>query len=158
LFQSTCSTLIAILSLAILGPVLVIHGSGGGYDQGELMELIGANDAVIAGLSSPQRKLVERFIDDMNPVSLRSEGVAFDNKTELPGERIAAITAPTLVFHATDDTLQLYHNAEFAVSTIPDARLVPFERGGHIAMIVEQPIISATAQEHINNHARGFSP
>ncbi|MDH3688652.1 MAG: alpha/beta hydrolase [Gammaproteobacteria bacterium] len=120
----------------------------------QFMELIGANDAVIADLTPHQRELFERFIDYMNPVSLRSIGTAFDNKTTLPGERIAAITAPTLIFHATDDTLQLYHNAEFAASIIPDARLVRFEKGGHFLMGVEQSTIRTALQKHILTHDR----
>jgi pimeloyl-ACP methyl ester carboxylesterase len=88
----------------------------------------------------------------MNPASLRSAGVVFDNEGTLPGERVAAITLPTLIFHAVDDTLQLYHNAEFAVSTIPDAKLVSFERGGHVVVIVEQSTIRAATQEHILTH------
>jgi pimeloyl-ACP methyl ester carboxylesterase len=88
----------------------------------------------------------------MNPVSLRSDGVAFDNKAKMPNERIAAIRAPTLIFHATDDTLQLYHNAEFAASTIPGARLVSFQRGGHLLMSVEQSTIRTVMQKHILDH------
>jgi hypothetical protein len=52
-----------------------------------------------------------------------------------------------------DDTLQLYHNAEFAASTIPDARLVRFERGGHLLMAAEQATIRSAVQEHILNQA-----
>ena len=89
----------------------------------------------------------------MNPVSRRSSGVTFDNQTALPGGRIAAIRAPTLVLHARDDTLQLYHNAEFAASTIPDTRLVSFERGGHVVMIVEQSSVAAAVQRHIMDYA-----
>lgn len=118
----------------------------------QLMELMGANDEVIANLTSSQRDLVDKVIDYMNPVSLRSAGAAFDNKAVMPNERIAAIRAPTLIFHAKDDTLQLYHNAEFAASTIPGARLVSFERGGHLVMAVEQPIIRAGTQKHILDH------
>ena len=70
----------------------------------------------------------------------------------MPNERIAAIQAPTLIFHATDDTLQLYHNAEFAAATIPGARLVSFERGGHLLTFVEQAAIRTTLQQHIFDH------
>ncbi len=115
----------------------------------QFMGLMGANEAVIAGLTPEQREWVEHLIDYMNPVSLRAPGVAFDNKAALPGERIAAIRAPTLIFHATDDTLQLFHNAEFAASTIPGARLVRFERGGHLLVIIEQSTIRTTMQKHI---------
>jgi len=118
----------------------------------QFMELMGANDAVIAGLNPGQRELVDQIIDYMNPVSLRSAGVAFDNKATMPNERIAAIRAPTLIFHATDDTLQLYHNAQFAASTIPGARLVSFQRGGHLLMSVEQSTIRTVMQKHILDH------
>ena len=118
----------------------------------QLMELMGANDAVIADLTSEQRELAAQIIDYMNPVSQRSAGAAFDNKATMPNERIASIQAPTLIFHAKDDTLQLYHNAEFAASTIPGARLVSFERGGHLLMIVEQSTIRTDMQKHILDH------
>ncbi|GIK37929.1 MAG: alpha/beta hydrolase [Chloroflexota bacterium] len=118
----------------------------------QLMELMGANDAVITGLTPEQMKLVDRIIDEMNPVSPRSAGAAFDNKAVMPNERIAAIQAPTLIFHAKDDTLQLYRNAEFAAATIPGAKLVSFERGGHLLMSVEQATIRTLMQQHILNH------
>ena len=115
----------------------------------QLMELMGANDAVIAGLTPEQQALVEHYIDYMNPVSPRSAGAAFDNKATMPNERIAAVQAPTLIFHATDDTLQLYHNAEFAAATIPGARLVRFESGGHLLISVKQSAVRTALQKHI---------
>lgn len=118
----------------------------------QLIELMGANDAVIAGLTPGQQELIVRVIDYMNPVSLRSAGAAFDNKAAMPNERIAAVRAPTLIFHAKDDTLQLYRNAEFASSTIPGAKLVSFNRGGHLLMCVEQPTIRTILQNHILDH------
>ena len=118
----------------------------------QLMELMGADASVIAGLMPAQRDLVDRIIDFMNPVSLRSAGAAFDNKSQMPNGRISAIRAPTLIFHATDDTLQRYHNARFAASTIPGARLVRFEKGGHLLISVEQTAIRTTLQQHIASH------
>ncbi len=117
----------------------------------QFMALMGANDAVIAGLTAGQEQLVERIIEEMNPVSLRTAGVAFDNGAALPGERIAAIEARTLIVHATDDTLQRYQNAEFAAATIPGARLVRYERGGHLLMAVEQAAIREEIQKHLLN-------
>jgi 2-hydroxy-6-oxonona-2,4-dienedioate hydrolase len=115
----------------------------------QLMELMGANDAVIAGLTPAQRELADEIIDYMNPVSLRFAGVVFDNRAAMPNERIAAIRAPTLIIHAKDDMLQLYHNAEFAASTIPGAKLVSFEKGGHLLLAVEQSTIQNITQKHI---------
>lgn len=132
----------------------LLYWAIGKFAKSQFLKLMGANNDVVAGLTRSQRQMLERIIEYMNPVSLRSAGVSFDNKTKLPGARIAAIRAPTLVLHAKDDTLQLYHNAEFAASTIPDARLVSFERGGHVVMIVEQKTTRAAVQRHIVIHAK----
>lgn len=118
----------------------------------QFMGLIGAREEVIAALTPEQRTLLHRFVDEMNPASPRSAGAAFDNEAQLPGERISGIKAPTLIVHATDDLLQLYHNAEFAAATIPNARLLRFERGGHLVMGVEQATIRGAVQEHILQH------
>ncbi len=124
----------------------------------QFMQLIGATDEVIAGLTAGQRELVYRLIDYMNPASRRTAGVVFDNRAQLPGDRIAAIRAPTLILHARDDTLQLFDNAVFAAKAIPGARLVPFDRGGHVLLIVEQPEITRLVRRHILEHASGASP
>ncbi len=118
----------------------------------QFIELMGANDEVIAGLTPGQREVIDKIIDYMNPVSKRSAGVAFDNKAAMPNERIAAIRAPTIIFHAKDDTLQLYHNAEFAASTIPGAKLFSFDNGGHLLVSVEQPAIRSAVKKHILDH------
>lgn len=119
----------------------------------QFVRLMGASDAILAELTPDQRELVDRIITEMNPVSPRSAGALFDNRAALPGERIAAIRAPTLIIHAADDTLQRFHNAAFAAATIPGARLMRFERGGHLLMAVEQDAIRAAVQAHILDHA-----
>ncbi|MBK6294303.1 MAG: alpha/beta hydrolase [Rhodoferax sp.] len=118
----------------------------------QLMALMGANDAVVVGLTPAQRDIVDQVIDEMNPVAPRSAGAAFDNKAAMPNERIAAIRAPTLIFHATDDTLQLIRHAEFAAATIAGAKLVRFEAGGHLLLSVEQATIRGLLQQHIVKH------
>ncbi len=120
----------------------------------QLLGLIGVDEAVADTLTPGQRQWVDRFVEYMNPVSLRSAGAGFDNEAMQPGDRIAAIEAPTLIIHATDDTLQLYQHAQFAASTIPGARLACFERGGHVLAAVEQSTIRAAVKEHILSSAK----
>ena len=117
--------------------------------RGRFLELMGVSPAVAASLTPAQRALADAVIDGMNPVSPRAAGTVFDNRAQMPNERIAAIRAPTLVLHARDDGLQLFHNAEFAASHIPGARLVAFERGGHLLLAVEQPAVQRLVLEHI---------
>jgi 2-hydroxy-6-oxonona-2,4-dienedioate hydrolase len=128
------------------------------YFKRRLMGVLGASDAVVADLTPQERSLVERIIDYMNPAAPRSAGVILDNTAVLPGERIASITAPTLIVHATDDLLQLYHNAEFAAATIPGARLMSFETGGHVVVVVQREAIGAAVRRHIRTHAFTASP
>jgi pimeloyl-ACP methyl ester carboxylesterase len=118
-----------------------------------LMGLMGAGDTVIAALTTEERTLVKQLIDDMAPVSPRYAGVAFDNKAAMPNERIAAIRAPTLIVHALDDSLQLFHNAEYAAAHIPESRLVSFSHGGHLLLAVEQQAIQTEVREFILAHA-----
>jgi 2-hydroxy-6-oxonona-2,4-dienedioate hydrolase len=117
-----------------------------------LVALMGADSDTLAHMNETERDNLFRVIDYMNPMSPRYEGAVLDNQTPLPGERIAAIGAPTLVVHAEDDTLQLFENALFAGETIPGARLLRFERGGHLVMIVEEEAIRMAVGEHITRH------
>jgi pimeloyl-ACP methyl ester carboxylesterase len=118
----------------------------------QLIALMGADAALVAALSVEQRQLVDQVIDTMNPVAPRAAGAAFDNRAEMPNQRIAAIRAPTLIFHARDDGLQLFRHAEFAAQAIPGARLVSYDRGGHLLLVVEQATIRAQLRRHILAH------
>ena len=117
-----------------------------------LMRLMGGSDMVIATLTTEQRTLINQVIDYMAPVSPRYAGVAFDNKTAMPNERVAAIRAPTLIVHATDDSLQLFHNAEYAAANIPGSRLFSFNQGGHLLLVAEQAAIQAEVRQFILAH------
>ena len=119
--------------------------------RGRFLELMGVSPAVAAALTPAQRRLADAVIDGMNPVEPRAAGTVFDNGAAMPNERIAAIRTPTLVLHARDDGLQLFHNAEFAARHIAGARLVAFERGGHLLLAVEQPAVQRLVVEHIAN-------
>lgn len=116
--------------------------------RGRFLELMGVSPSVINRLTPEQRALADQVIDFMNPVSRRAAGVTFDNRAAMPNERIAAIRAPTLILHGRDDTLQLYRNAEFAAA-IPGSRLVSFDHGGHLILVVEQTRIKALVAEHL---------
>ena len=117
----------------------------------QIMQLMGANKEVIAALSPQQIDIMDQIIDYMNPAALRKSGAAFDHYAALPNERIAGIRTPTLVVHAEDDTLQPYQNAVFTSSTIPCARLLSFENGGHFAVATKQSTVSREVYRHISD-------
>ena len=115
----------------------------------QFMRLMGVPRAVVASLSPEQHRAIGHFIDGMNPASLRYAGAVFDHTREVPGPRVAGIRVPTLVIHAQDDTLQPYRNAEFFSSTIPHARLLSFQKGGHIVALIEVDEVGSTVQKHV---------
>ena len=120
---------------------------------GPLVTLMGADAGMLATLDPSRRALVNRVVDEMNPVAPRAAGVAFDNAAAMPDERIVGIRVPTLVLHAEDDTLQLFRNAEYAASTIPGARLRRFARGGHLLIAVEQAEVGKATRRFIRDAA-----
>jgi 2-hydroxy-6-oxonona-2,4-dienedioate hydrolase len=126
----------------------------------QLMSLMGVSDRVIETLTTEQRRLVDQVIDGMAPVVPRYAGVVFDNKAMMPNERVGTIQVPTLILHAADDMLQLFHNAEYAATHIPGSRLVSFKRGGHLLLAVEQSAIQAEVRRFIlanaGDHVDGY--
>ncbi len=119
----------------------------------QLIRLMGVSDQVIETLTTEQRLLVNQVVDGMAPVVPRCAGVVFDNKAAMPNERVATIHVSTLIIHATDDLLQLFHNAEYAATHIPGSRLVSFKSGGHLLLAVEQSAIRAEVGPFISAHA-----
>lgn len=122
--------------------------------RGWFLELMGVTKEVIGSLTPEQRELAGKLVEGMNPVSPRAAGVRFDNRAAMPNERIAAIAAPTLIVHAKDDTLQLFRHAEYAARHIGKARLVAFEKGGHLVLAVELEKIRALVAEQVR---QGFA-
>ena len=119
----------------------------------QFMALMGANDAVIAELTPPQRQLVDRVIDEMNPVSLRSGGAAFDNRAAMPRDEIGEF-APD-----ADHPCHRRHAAAIPERRVCGGHHSPrqadaFERGGHLLMAVELPAIRAAVQRQILDHVK----
>jgi pimeloyl-ACP methyl ester carboxylesterase len=72
------------------------------------------------------------------PATPRAAGYIFDALVSNPainsGYPFGKITAPTLVTSAQDDTLAAYANARSLAESIPGARLLTAERGGHLVL------------------------
>ena len=83
-------------------------------------------------LSPSERAVAWQILLAGLPLSERMPGTRIDRGHRLsPDLPIEQIRAPTLVIHARDDPVVLYAHAEHAVSRIPGAKLLAFERGGH---------------------------
>jgi pimeloyl-ACP methyl ester carboxylesterase len=89
---------------------------------------------------------VAEVMETIQPVNPRSEGAVFDmfvsNADINTGYPLEEITAPVLIVSAVDDPLTLYVNARAMAETIPGARLVTIESGGHMLLGQEERVRS----------------
>jgi len=103
-----------------------------------LLAALGVPPGVQRELSPRDVARLNRFLKSLQPMGARKRGQRLEQAmSEFDADRIRGIRAPTLVLHARDDTLVPFEHAEFAARTIPRARLVPMERGGHLALIID---------------------
>ena len=79
------------------------------------------------GLRTLLGRIVDRTVDI--EASMTNHWILESGEPMRP--RLGEITAPTLVFHGTDDPLFPYGHAEALTAAIPGARLVPLEGVGH---------------------------
>jgi pimeloyl-ACP methyl ester carboxylesterase len=101
--------------------------------------------AVAARMDAEYGELVAAARAALSIEALRAQEASVDRwHDEDPGDRLAAIAAPTLIAHGTDDLLIPFANGELLAEGIPDSRLVAFEDGGH-AFMAQEPRRAAEA-------------
>lgn len=94
---------------------------------------------LISPLFDPIMGMEPSTIYSMLPVGDRKNGVVLNaSVTNLDMARnyddyhIEELQVPTLVFHAKDDKLASYTDAEKAVKKFPNCTFIPFENGVHL--------------------------
>jgi 2-hydroxy-6-oxonona-2,4-dienedioate hydrolase len=100
----------------------------------QFLALIGVSSQVQANMMNADKQYVDDMLRVMQPMSARQAGMYNDRivgqaEINLPLENIKA---PTLVFHAKDDGLVNFEFGQYTARHIPDAKIVPFESGGHL--------------------------
>lgn len=99
-------------------------------------------------------------IYSMLPVEPRKAGVVLDASVTNPDMArnfdeypIEHLQMPTLIFHAKDDKLVKYEDAERALSRFPDHNFISFETGGHLmaghAQEIKEAVGLFTKQEYV---------
>ena len=88
-------------------------------------------------LTAADEEKARRMVEIMFPVRERSAGVIFDayiGNPDVNDYPLEALTVPTLVVHARDDSMASFSSAEAAARRIPGARLVAHDSGGHLML------------------------
>ncbi len=99
-----------------------------------------------AGLEEKARLM--EILQTLLPTYLRCRGLVNDASQlarigRYPLERIAA---PTLVIHAVDDVLAPFAHGQFSAQTIPGARLLTLNSGGHLWLGQREKLVAAITE------------
>lgn len=97
-----------------------------------LIRFVGVPPEIVAAAPTEDRNRVMQIVRSVQPLSRRYPGINIDSNPTLPRLPLQNINAPTLIISAQDDLFNTLPAAEFAAATIPDARLVVYDRGGHL--------------------------
>lgn len=112
-----------------------------------LLTALGVPMAVQEQLSPPEVAELHAFLRSIEPMGARRAGQLLEqHMSEYDAEQIRQIQAPTLVLHAPDDSLVAFEQGEFSANHIPGAQLIPMQKGGHLALMME---MNAGAREQL---------
>jgi pimeloyl-ACP methyl ester carboxylesterase len=102
-----------------------------------MMSIAGIPGNLQKTITQEQKEWYAAFSQTFLPTVPRSKGILFDAYTsnpEIDTVPFETITVPTLIFHAKDDPLPPYANAEKMAGRIADAVFVGYEHGGHLLL------------------------
>jgi pimeloyl-ACP methyl ester carboxylesterase len=104
--------------------------------------------ALRASMTPQDAATVDALVQTFLPVTdrrpgLANEGAAIDPAATYPLDRI---TAPTLIVHARDDGINPFPIAEFLARSLPQARFLPLDSGGHLLLGHTAEITAAIAE------------
>jgi pimeloyl-ACP methyl ester carboxylesterase len=112
-----------------------------------LLVALGVPAEVQKQLSPDEVAELNSFLGSIIPMGARQNGQNLEqHMSEYDADQIKNIQAPTLVLHARDDTLVSFEQAEFTAKNIPGAELIPMEKGGHLALMLNS---NAGAKEKV---------
>lgn len=110
-------------------------------------------EAVVA--DRQKREIVSAIYRPIVTASLRRPGLLID---DLQIEGLAAdfadqITTPTLIAHSKRDPLAPFVDAQWLAQTIPGAKFLPVDAGGHIFFVVYSERVMPEITTFLNRHA-----
>lgn len=105
-----------------------------------LIRFIGVQPEVFAAAPKAEQDRVMQIVGSVQPLSRRFPGINIDSNPDLDRLPLEEIGAPTLVISARDDLFNTLPAAEFAAGTIPNAKLVVYDKGGHLLVGHQQEV------------------
>ena len=105
-----------------------------------LTRFIGVRPQLVASSPQSEQNRVMQIVRSIEPLSRRFPGINIDSNPNLVRPSLEHISVSTLVISARDDLFNTLPAAEFAAATIPDAKLVVYDTGGHLLVGRQQEV------------------
>jgi pimeloyl-ACP methyl ester carboxylesterase len=101
-----------------------------------LETILGTPAEVYHRATLQERRLVERMLATILPISRRMAGIRNDSavSSSLQRYELEAIRVPTMIVSAADDRYQTYESSFYTAEEITDARFIGFPHGGHLLL------------------------
>lgn len=121
-----------------------------------LAPIFDAREDLIAGASAREAAFLDATIAAFLPVTARRAGLANEGAAIDPAAPIApaAIAAPTLVVHASDDRLAPVATATFTADRVAGAEALIFDKGGHL-LLGHHEAVGRSVAAFLEAHAGG---
>lgn len=97
-----------------------------------LIRFLGVPPELLADAPPSERNRVMGIVRSVQPLSLRFAGINIDSTPDLNELPLDQIAVPTLIISARDDLFNTAPAAEFAAGKIPGAKLIVYDKGGHL--------------------------
>ena len=111
-----------------------------------VLRFLGVPPAVFASAEPTARARAMKIAEDVQPLTQRVAGIAIDSHPGAGAPAFERIAAQTLIVSARDDLFNTLPAAQYAARSIPNAKLVVFETGGHLLLGREGELRAAVAQ------------
>jgi 2-hydroxy-6-oxonona-2,4-dienedioate hydrolase len=97
-----------------------------------LIRFIGVPPEIVAAAPKGDQDRVMQIVRSVQPLSRRFPGINIDSNPMLNRLPLEKMGTPALIISARDDLFNTLPAAEFTAATIPNAKLVVYETGGHL--------------------------
>jgi pimeloyl-ACP methyl ester carboxylesterase len=105
-----------------------------------LVRFVGVWPELFASSTQAEQERVMQIVRSIKPLSRRFPGINIDSDPDRRRPAFENINVPTLVMSSRDDLFNTLPAAEFAAGTIPGAKLVVFDSGGHLLVGRQQEV------------------
>lgn len=119
-----------------------------------VVRFLGVPPSVFAAASKSDQERVSRVVRSVQPLSQRFRGINLDSVPPRHTLPLHSVRVPTLIVTTRDDLFNTLPAAQFAAQSIPGAKLVVFDSGGHL-LVGREAEVRRSVEDFLDNLGDG---